>query len=521
MRYSDIHRRRHTVTPQGEPIAGRDMIPNAAGGYAFAVDPFQMLRRFLVTGTLGGTYYTSARDLTKQNVAVIEQLLAAEPQRVVDEVVAISEAGRGASNDPALFVLAMAMATPGAQPYAAAALPKVARIGTHLLHFAEYVEAFRGWGRSLREAVAGWYVGKSPDALAYQAAKYRQRDGWAHRDLLRLSHPVADSPAKAEVFEWICRRGATSVPVLQDFEALQAGPTEAETIAIVERGHVSWEMIPSELRTPDVWRALLPRLPLMTTVRNLGVLTANGVLGILSEQVDLVLEKLRDEEAIRKSRIHPIAILLAKAVYGAGHGLRGSLTWKPDKAIRAALDDAFYAAFGNVEPTGQRIMLAIDASGSMGYGAMNGVPMTCRAVAGALALVTARVEKRWHLMGYDTQPRELNITTKMDLGQVLKRLDKFSGGGTDCAVPLEWALANKVPVDLFVNLTDNETWAGHGHPVERLREYRERMGIEAKMVVVGMTATECSIADPDDPLMMDVAGFDAGTPELISEFARL
>lgn len=521
MRYSDIHRRRQTVTPQYEPIPGRDMIPNAAGGYAFAVDPFQMLRRFLVTGTLGGTYYTSAHDLTKQNVAVIEQLLAAEPQRVIDEVVAISVAGRGASNDPALFVLAMAMATPGAQRYAAEALPKVARIGTHLLHFAEYVEAFRGWGRSLREAVAAWYTSKTPDELAFQAAKYRQRDGWAHRDLLRLAHPIADSAAKAEVFEWICRRGATSIPVLQDFEALQAGPTEAETIAIVERGHVSWEMIPSELRTPDVWRALLPRLPLMATVRNLGVLAANGVLGILSEQVDQVLAKLRDGETIRKSRIHPIAILLAKATYGAGHGLRGSLEWQPDKAILAALDDAFYAAFGNVEPIGQRILLAIDSSGSMGYGAMNGAPMSCRAVAGALALVTARVEPRWHLMGYDTKPRELKITTTMDLSQVLKRMDRFDGGGTNCAVPLEWALANKVPVDLFVNLTDNETWAGSGHPVERLREYRDRMGIEAKMVVVGMTATECSIADPDDPLMMDVAGFDAGTPSLISEFARL
>ena len=521
MRYSDIHRMRNTFTPQSQPIPGVAMVKNAAGGYTFRVDPFEQLRRFLVTGTLGGTYYTSARDLTKQNVKVIEVLLDTMPDEVVDEVVAISKAGRASSNDPALFVLAMAMAHPGARAKAAAALPEVARIGTHLLHFAEFVEAFRGWGRSLRETVAGWYTSKEPAELAYQVAKYRQRDGWSHRDLLRLSHPVDGTPERAEVFEWICRRGATSIPVLQDFEALAAEPTEAEVIAIVERGQVSWEMIPSELRTPDVWRALLPRLPVTALVRSLGVLTANGVLGILSEEVDTVIARLRNESAIRKSRIHPMALLLAGATYGAGRGLRGDLEWQPDKAIQAALDDAFYLSFGNVEPTGQRTLLAIDASASMGWAGTRGSPLTCRAIAGALALVTARVEKRWHLMGYDTQPRDLPISPNMDLPRVMEQLNRFDGGGTDCAVPIEWALKQKVPVDVFVVLTDNESWAGRSHPAERLRQYRDRMGIESKMIVVGITATQCSIADPADPLMMDVAGFDAGTPSLISAFARL
>ena len=32
-------------------------------------------------------------------------------------------------------------------------LSKVCRIGTHLFHFAEYVNALRGWGRGLRGAV--------------------------------------------------------------------------------------------------------------------------------------------------------------------------------------------------------------------------------------------------------------------------------------------------------------------------------------------------------------------------------
>jgi 60 kDa SS-A/Ro ribonucleoprotein len=46
------------------------------------------------------------------------------------------------------------------------------------------------------------------------------------------------------------------------------------------------------------------------------------------------------------------------------------------------------------------------------------------------------------------------------------------------------------------------------------------MGIPARLVVVGMTATGFTIADPSDPLSLDVAGFDSAVPRLISDFAR-
>ena len=58
------------------------------------------------------------------------------------------------------------------------------------------------------------------DALAYQAVKYRQREGVTHRDLLRLAHPArarrrrqpdarACRDEHARLFEWIVRGGET------------------------------------------------------------------------------------------------------------------------------------------------------------------------------------------------------------------------------------------------------------------------------------------------------------------------
>ena len=84
--------------------------------------------------------------------------------------------------------------------------------------------------------------------------------------------------------------------------------------------------------------------------------------------------------------------------------------------------------------------------------------------------------------------------------------------------PMLDALERKMPIDAFVVLTDNETWAGDIHPCQALVKYRNATGIPAKLVVVGMTSTGFSIADPKDGGMMDVVGLDTAAPALIADF---
>jgi len=81
-----------------------------------------------------------------------------------------------------------------------------------------------------------------------------------------------------------------------------------------------------------------------------------------------------------------------------------------------------------------------------------------------------------------------------------------------------WVLDRRVAADVFVIYTDSETWAGNIHPAQALRRYRERMGIAAKLIVVGMVSNRFSIADPADGSMLDVVGFDTATPQLIADF---
>src|SRR5260221_2020340 len=195
------------ATSRSQPIPGSKQVRNSASGYAFAVDDWTRLDRFLILGSEGGSYYATERQLTADNAQAVIRCIQADGLRTVKRIIEISDSGRAPKNEPAILALALASTYGDAETRHAVAdaLPLVCRIGTHLFHFAQYVDGLRGWGRGLRRAVANWYVNAKAENIAFQAVKYQQRDGWSHRDLLRLSHPVAPSDEHNIVFNWMVK----------------------------------------------------------------------------------------------------------------------------------------------------------------------------------------------------------------------------------------------------------------------------------------------------------------------------
>jgi 60 kDa SS-A/Ro ribonucleoprotein len=147
-----------TNTPQSEPIPGENQVKNSAGGYAYQLDGWKQLDRFIILGTAGGTYYASEQKLTRDNTKVLEALIKEDGTRFVSRVVEMS--ARAPKADPALFALALAISIgdPTTKRLVALRLPEVARIGTHLFSFVEYAQNMRGWGRVLRDAISNWYL---------------------------------------------------------------------------------------------------------------------------------------------------------------------------------------------------------------------------------------------------------------------------------------------------------------------------------------------------------------------------
>ncbi|PDT77144.1 TROVE domain-containing protein [Bradyrhizobium sp. C9] len=540
MKYADIVSK---PVPQIEALNERQ-VQNNAGGFVFAIDDWARLDRFLILGSDAPTYYQTAPALTRENAKVVDRCFAADAARTVARTVEISDEGRAPKNDPAIFVLAIGAAHPdqAVRKLALAAVPRVCRTATHLFQFVKAARALgRGWGRSLKTAIANWYNSKSLDDVAYQAIKYRERESYSHKRLLQTAHPAAlESPARIALYRWmrgLDPHGDLPTIVQAHLKAMSSGTSKKDLLDLIAAARLPWEAIPSEYNAdPDAWRAMLPTLGLGALVRNLGNMTRLGTIAPLSLAEALVVERLGDEGAIRKSRLHPFSILLAMAVYSSDRSVRGSGSWVPSRAVIDALDGAFYKAFANVKASGKRVLIALDVSGSMTAPIM-GSPISCRDATAALALVTMATERQTHVVGFTSAGHSqrhfggrwgggeagltpLAISPRQRLTDAVRAVSNLPFGGTDCALPMLYALEKGLEVDAFFVYTDNETWAGGVHPVQALKQYRQKTGIPAKLVVVGMTSTGFSIADQSDAGMLDVVGFDAGAPAVMADFIR-
>jgi 60 kDa SS-A/Ro ribonucleoprotein len=540
-----------TLTPQTQLIPGREaeMIANNAGGVGFKLDDWERLMRFLIIGSEGGTYYVGEQKLTAQNAEAAIRCIKANGPRAVEMARDVNMNNRAPKVDQQLFVLALAMKHGNAETKAAVAkaAPSMLRIGTHLLHFAAMLDGLGGWNRSKRRIVSEWFTGRAADQAAFQMLKYQNRDGWTMRDVLRVVHPKAEGALDSALAWAAGKLTPEKVAALPSILAMHTHMLKADDLTPVQKAlwgignGLPREALPTEaLQDPAVQAAQLPDMPIHALIRNLGNLTASGLLA-KDENAATVVEKITNKDTLRRARVHPFAILLATLVYKTGAGIRGGKTWRPVPSILAAMEDAYDLAFDNVTPTGKRILVGIDISGSMSAACM-GASISASTAAVAVAVTLARLEPHALVVQFDTAvQRILPITKRTGIAT----LEATNGGGTDLSAPVRWASGEATAegvstlwgggfgrigrpdkqlapqrgeFDAFVILTDNETWAGRAHPTQALDKYRREVFGKAKLICCAMTANHANIVDPTDPLQFGCAGLDANLPALVSDF---
>lgn len=525
------------ATPQSEKIPGKTQVKNNAGGYVFQINDVERAKRFLILGS-EETYYSTGKKLTQENAEVIVRLAENNHAALLDLIKEVRF--RAPKPEYLLFALAIASSVGTTEEKQAAlqALPEIARTGTQLFQFVSFVSQMRGWGRALRREVGNWYNDKDAERLAYQVLKYRNREGYTHRDVLRLSHPIPVTDDHRALYQFITGKAVTEeLPkMVEGFLKAKEATTEEEWAELVREYSLTWEMLPDKaLTSVMVWEALIENIPYMAMVRNLGRFSSLGMTAPMSEMAVELAKKVDNQEVITRSHIHPVNLLNAQRTYESGRGFRGRNSWDVSPLIAEALEEAFYKSFKNVKKTGLRTMLALDVSSSMTFDNCVGSNITPREASAAMAMTTLRAEglENTHVIGFtssnkhgapwdwssEPQVTPLDLRPSMTLSEVIGKISNLPFGGTDCALPMIYAMENEIPVDNFVVYTDNETWAGNIHPSQALQEYRDKMGIDAKLTVVGMTSNGFSIADPDDPGMLDIVGFDSAAPSIISEFA--
>ena len=198
-----------------------------------------------------------------------------------------------------------------------------------------------------------------------------------------------------------------------------------------------------------------------------------------------------------------------------GRGVKGSLTWTVNETIVAALEKAFYLAFDNVEPTNKNILIGVDVSASMTWYGIGGIEGFTPAMASAvMAMVIARKEPNHHIVGFSGDIVDLGITANMDLQTVIDKIYAVRPGRTNIPAVLDYAISNRLDVDAFVVLTDNETYMA-GHVCEKFVRYGK-----GKFITCAMESNGFTVADPNNANMLDIVGFDTATPNMINEFIK-
>jgi 60 kDa SS-A/Ro ribonucleoprotein len=532
-KYAAAQKQERNATPQTKRTPGRtDEVKNNAGGFVFKVDDKSRLERFLILGTDKGTYYVNEPKLTAQNVKVVTDLIQKDERMVVDTTVDVSSSGRALKNSPAIFTMAKVMTEGKDKAYARAAVQKVARTSTHLYEYGEYIQALGGWGRSKRGSVADWYENKDASDLAYQAVKYRQRNGWTHRDLFRLSHPKG---VDQYVGNFILGKESDAIATfdgpdyIEGFKALQNSGSVSEVLDVMDRfPFMMWEAIPTQfLKDPKIWKTLFYQGSLrgQALVRSVTRLARIGAFDDMVFTADYAA-RLADEEMIRKTRLHPFNFLNAAVVHEEGQidrdrsgmwNLVRKKDWKTNGKIVDALNDGFHLAFKSVQPANKRTLVATDVSGSMSQAAI-GLDLSCAQVSAAVAMTVARSEPYSDIVGFSSSIVDLGITAKSSFADAMRKVSNRNFGGTDAAAAIVYAEKNKIEVEHFIVITDNETWSGSIKPSQALHRYKNKMGVDARLSVLGVASTDFTIADPARNDMMDFCGFDSNAPKALADF---
>jgi 60 kDa SS-A/Ro ribonucleoprotein len=502
------------------------MVQGRSGGYQFQVDRWLQLRRCLLIGTAQSTFYADKHELTQEFINTVEECVAQNPERVAQAIVYASDGHAINNSAPILALVLLSMGSaPAAKQAFTRIFPQVVRTGSHFYEWLSYTKALRGFGKLVRQCGQAWLSNPDVQALAYQLLKYQQRHGFSHRDALRLFHVKPVSPAHQALFHWATQGILPADPPealsqIGWYERVKQNP--ALTCEAIRKGRLTHEMIaPIGRMDRAAWQLLLAQMPIGALLRNLGSLTALGVLQAHQRRnLDHIAKLLNHRKPLRQARIHPIDILKALKTYRSGGQVGHSRkSWEPIPRIVDILEKALELSFEVIKPTGKVFLHAIDVSGSMSYYTVSSVGLTCCEIATAMALVTAKAERNYAIRGFATEFRDLQISARDSFSDALAKASTYNFGATDAAVAYDWAIQQRFYADVFCFWTDAESWAGRRHPSQALADYRRRVNPKAKAIYVTLAPYDITLVDPQDPQSWDFSGFDPAMPKAIQMIA--
>lgn len=509
---------------------------NSGGEIVYKLTDIERLKRFVFLGSENGSMYINKNILTFENLLCLENLLN---ECKYDDILDVLNTYKHKTfkKDYIIYVLARCCSIhldddplfwkKDFRTDCFKIMHDVCNIPTDLFLFIQLYENVNkklynstGWNSQFKKNISNWYLSKSNQELMYHITKYPSRHTWSHKDVLKLTHIKPTDDIQNEIFKYIISDNISpdsSLEYLKTFHQLKSEINVDKVVEDIKKFNFVREHIPTHLLNEyKIWCTLIPHMPITSLLRNLNKITS---LHILDDYPDL-LQKIIYK--IRNTRVHPLQLLITLKTYSSGKGMKGGLQWTPNRDILNILNSEFYAQFEALKKSNKRLLLALDVSSSMSWNSVCGVDsLTAAEVSCAMAMIFDYTYSNVDIMGFSSEFKRLDISKSCCLEENLACVKDNTFGNTDCALPFVWASDNKKEYDAIIVFTDNETNSNTIEPSMALDLYRNQTGINTKLVVLGLTSNEFSIANPDDPNMMDIAGFDSSIHDMIYEFLHM
>ena len=257
----------------------------------------------------------------------------------------------------------------------------------------------------------------------YQLAKYNQSGQVSLKDILKLTHPSANSSEQSEVFNKILAG------------TLETAKTWQNTVNQEGNNSETWETLINEGK--------IGYMALMRNLRN--ILNAN----VSSDTLQKVCDQLVNEQAVLRSKQLPFRF------YTAHREL--SKERFANKRVLNALESAMGSSMKNMKSMSGKTLIALDTSGSMTQNRISEKStVTCAEIGSVLGAMADSIFDEAMVVSFDNNLRTLKFNPNQSILANAASVP-MTGGGTDIGLPIRYLLDNKIKVDRILYLSDNET----------------------------------------------------------------
>jgi len=496
-----------TIRGMFTPPAG---IKNEAGGNAYELSPKHALAQYAATGCFSNTFYTEAGNQLDKVLELTEKVKADFVAKT-----AVFARQKGHMKDmPALLTAALSVKD---KQLFEAVFPRVIDNGKMLRNFVQIMRSGAVGRKSLgslpKRLVREWFDNRTPEQIFNQSVGASP----SIADILKMVHPKpADAEREALYGYFIGREiDADKLPeIVKNFERFKKGDSK-------ESPAVPFQMLTALPLEQKDWAQIARNAGWQMTRMNLNTFQRHGVFADAG-MVKVIAERLRDPDAIKKSRVFPYQLLSAYSAASNNASI--------PREITGALQDAMEIATGNVPKIRGTVWIFPDISGSMhssvtGY--RKGATSTVRCIDVA-ALVAAAVLRRNPLaevMPFSDNVVPASLNSRDSVMTNAQKLASLPSGGTNCSAPLRELNRRKAKGDLIIYVSDNESWVdskvGMSNGTETMRAWNEfkARNREAKLVCIDIQPYAHTQAKERADIL-NIGGFSDQVFNLIAEFAE-